>query len=118
MSTSTVSSRPASLTASSTDNVSISRSASSHHALYPVVIFCGIVCLPTAAMLAEPSKALKRDPAGAREFECDRGTGPLASSHAHQDSNRRHNQNSRRSREHGNNLLLTVGIFASFSPLN
>src|SRR5262245_14428092 len=39
-STSTISSRPASLTASSTGRVSISRSAASHKVLYPVVIAC------------------------------------------------------------------------------
>src|SRR6476646_9500 len=46
ISTSTTSSRPASFTASSAGIVSISRSAASHSALYPVVIVCGMVASP------------------------------------------------------------------------
>src|SRR5262245_16820576 len=55
-STSTVSSRPASLTASSTGRVSISRSAASHKVLYPVVIACGIASLPGAPCWQSPAR--------------------------------------------------------------
>src|SRR5262249_58066026 len=46
ISTSTVSPRLASVTACSAGVVSISRSAASHRALYPVVMVCGIVLSP------------------------------------------------------------------------
>src|SRR5262245_45104479 len=55
-STSTISSRPASLTASSTGRVSISRSAASHKVLYPVVIACGIASLPGAPCWQSPAR--------------------------------------------------------------
>jgi hypothetical protein len=70
-------------------------------------------------MLAEPSKALKRA-AGRRApiyEKCD-GTSVAALCHAHQDSDRRYDKNSRGGGDHGHNLLLPVGVSANFSPLN
>ena len=71
-------------------------------------------------MLAEPSKSLKRA-AGRRapiwNARID-GTSAAALRHAHQDSDRRYDKNSRRGGDHGHNLLLPVGVRASFSPLN
>jgi hypothetical protein len=70
-------------------------------------------------MLAEPSKSLKRA-AGrcAPIWNARIGTSAAALCHAHQDSDCRYDKNSRRGGDHGHNLLLPVGVRASFSPLN
>ena len=70
-------------------------------------------------MLAEPSKSLKRA-AGRRApiWNGRSGTSAAALCHAHQDSDRRDDKNSRGGGDHRHNLLLPVGVSASFSPLN
>lgn len=69
-------------------------------------------------MLTEPSKALKRA-AGRRAPIWNARKGSVAAlCHAHQESDRRYDKNSRGGGDHGHNLLLPVGVRASFSPLN
>ncbi len=72
-------------------------------------------------MLAEPATALKRAAGPPRaDLECEKydGTSVAALCHAHQESDRRDDKNSRGGGDHGHNLLLPVGVRASFFPLN
>jgi len=84
-------------------------------------MFCGIVLSPScryAGRAVKSTQARCRPPRADFEYEkCD-GTSVAALCHAHQDSDRRYDKNSRGGGDHRHNLLLPVGVSASFSPLN
>jgi len=84
-------------------------------------MFCGIVLSPSCSHAGRAVKITqaRRWPPRA-DLECEKcdGTSVAALCHAHQDSDRRYDKNSRGGGDHGHNLLLPVGVRASFSPLN